>query len=52
MAIGQYLVASPQFAEFYNPTLTILLGLCIIGFSAGLITVPVLPEMIESIETR
>ena len=28
----------------------IFLGLCIIGMSAGMITIPVLPEMLECIE--
>jgi hypothetical protein len=39
-----------QIIDFNKQPVFIFLGLCLIGFSAGMISIPVLPEMLESIE--
>ena len=31
---------------------SVFIGLCLLGLSAGLVTIPVLPEMLESVETN
>ena len=36
--------------SFYRDPVFIFLGLCLLGFSAGLVSIPVLPEMLESVE--
>jgi len=36
--------------EFQKQPVYIFLGLVLMGLSAGMITIPVLPEMLESIE--
>lgn len=36
--------------EFQKQPVFIFLGLCMIGLSAGMVTIPVLPEMLECIE--
>lgn len=41
---------SDQLFEFQKQPVFIFLGLCIIGLSAGMISIPVMPEMLESIE--
>ena len=35
---------------FYNNSDLIFLGLMIIGLSAGMVSIPILPEMLEAIE--
>jgi hypothetical protein len=37
-------------ANFHGDSFFIFLGLCLVGLSAGLVSIPVLPEMLESIE--
>mgnify|MGYP002632962513 CR=1 FL=1 len=41
---------SDSLIEFQKQPVFIFLGLCMIGLSAGMVTIPVLPEMLESIE--
>jgi len=41
---------SDSLFSFQKQPVFIFLGLCIIGMSAGMISIPVLPEMLESIE--
>ena len=41
---------SDSLFEFQKQPVFIFIGLCIVGLSAGMITIPVLPEMLESIE--
>ena len=41
---------SDQFFAFQKQPVFIFLGLCIIGLSAGMISIPVLPEMLEAVE--
>ena len=36
--------------QFQKQPVFIFLGLCIIGLSAGMITIPVLPEMLDAVE--
>ena len=31
---------------------SVFIGLCLLGLSSGLVTIPVLPEMLESVETN
>ena len=41
---------SDSLFEFQKQPVFIFLGLCMIGLSAGMVTIPVLPEMLECIE--
>ena len=41
---------SDSIIEFQKQPVFIFLGLCMIGLSAGMVTIPVLPEMLEAIE--
>jgi MFS family permease len=41
---------SDQLFEFQKQPVFVFLGLCIIGLSSGMITIPVLPEMLEAVE--
>ena len=36
--------------SFYGDSAFIFFGLCLVGLSAGFVSIPVLPEMLESIE--
>jgi hypothetical protein len=36
--------------SFYREPVFIFLGLCLLGLSAGFVSIPVLPEMLESVE--
>ena len=50
MAIGMMCVGTSKLLGFDNNPATILMGMMIIGSSAGMISIPVLPEMLEAIE--
>jgi sugar phosphate permease len=41
---------SDSLFEFQKQPVFIFVGLCLLGLSAGMITIPVLPEMLEAIE--
>lgn len=41
---------SDAFFEFQKQPVFVFLGLCIVGLSAGMVSIPVLPEMLECIE--
>lgn len=41
---------SDQLFEFQKQPVFLFLGLCIIGLSSGMISIPVLPEMLEAVE--
>ena len=41
---------SDSLLEFQKQPVFVFLGLCMIGLSTGMITIPVLPEMLESVE--
>ena len=32
--------------------ISVFIGLCLLGLSSGLVSIPVLPEMLESVETN
>lgn len=46
----QMIGGSDTLFEFQKQPVFIFLGLCMIGLSAGMISIPVLPEMLECIE--
>lgn len=46
----QMIGGSDTIFEFQRQPVFIFLGLCIIGLSCGMISIPVLPEMLECIE--
>lgn len=50
MAIGMFFVGTSKTMGLENNPAMIMLGMMIIGCSAGMISIPVLPEMLESIE--
>ena len=52
MAIGMFFVGTSKSIGLENNPAMIIMGLMIIGASAGMISIPVLPEMLESIEDR
>lgn len=52
MSIGMFFVGTSKTLGLENNPAMILLGLMIIGAAAGMISIPVLPEMLESIEEK
>ena len=38
--------------DFHADLLYTILGLCLLGLSVGLITIPALPEILEAVETN
>ena len=50
MSIGMMFVGTSRLLGFDNNPAIILMGMMIIGCSAGMISIPVLPEMLEAIE--
>ena len=52
MAIGMFFVGTSKTLGLENNPAMIILGLMIIGASAGMISIPVLPEMLDSVEER
>lgn len=50
MSVGNFFVGTSEIFGAENDSDMILLGLCFVGVSAAIITIPVLPEMIESID--
>lgn len=50
MAIGNFLIGTSEVLGVENNSNCILIGLCIIGWSASLMSIPCLPEMLETIE--
>ena len=52
MAIGMFFVGTSKTLGLENNPAMIILGLMIIGASAGMISIPVLPEMIDAVEER
>jgi MFS family permease len=49
-SLGMFLVGTSKLLGMYNSPAFIILGLAIMGFGAGMIIIPVLPDMIESLE--
>ena len=52
MSLGMFFVGTSKSIGLENNPALILLGLMIIGASAGMISIPVLPEMLEAIDER
>mmetsp|Transcript_23369 Transcript_23369/g.31307 ORF Transcript_23369/g.31307 Transcript_23369/m.31307 type:complete len:236 (+) Transcript_23369:601-1308(+) len=52
MSIGMFFVGTSKSLGLENNPAMIILGLMIIGAAAGMISIPVLPEMLEAIEER
>jgi MFS family permease len=51
IAMAQAMIGGSDFLfQFQKQPVFIFIGLCFIGLSAGMVTIPVLPEMLESIE--
>ena len=50
ISISMFMIGGSDFLAFQKQPVFIFLGLCILGLSVGLITIPALPEMLESIE--
>ena len=49
MAIGMFFVGTSKTLGLENNPAMIILGLMIIGAAAGMISIPVLPEMLDSV---
>lgn len=52
MSTGALFVGTSPIIGLHEDSRFILFGLMLIGFAASMITIPVLPEMIESVERR
>lgn len=50
MSIGNCLVGTSEFLGAEHDSSMILIGLCCIGWAASLMSIPCLPEMLETIE--
>jgi len=49
---GMFLVGTSKLIGFYNSPAFIILGLAIMGLGCGMIIIPVLPDMIDSVEEK
>lgn len=47
---GMFLVGTSKLWGIYNSPAFIIIGLGVMGFGCGMIIIPVLPDMIESVE--
>ena len=52
MSVGMFFVGTSKTLSLENSPTMIILGLMIIGLAAGMISIPVLPEMLEAIEEK
>ena len=52
MSFGMFFVGTSKWLGLENSPIMIITGLMIIGAAAGMISIPVLPEMLEAIEER
>ena len=50
MSVGMFCVGTSKYFELENNPAMIMLGMMILGVAAGMIFIPVLPEMLEAIE--
>ena len=50
MSVGMFCVGTSKYFELENNPAMIMLGMMILGVAAGMISIPVLPEMLEAIE--
>ena len=51
-SLGIFLVGTSKLIGIYNSPAFIILGLAIMGFGCGMIIIPVLPDMIDSVEEK
>ena len=52
LGTGLLLVGPSQILNIYNSPAFIILGLAVMGFGCGLIIIPVMPDMIESVDEK
>jgi MFS family permease len=52
MAVGMFFIGTSDILGAENDADFILGGLCLVGLSAGMMAIPIMPEMLESIEQR
>lgn len=52
LAVGIFFVGPSKLLGLYNSPALIILGLAILGFGAGMVIIPVLPDMIEAVEEK
>jgi hypothetical protein len=50
ISFAMLMIGGSDIFDFQKQPVFVFLGLCIIGLSVGMITIPVLPEMLDSIE--
>ena len=50
MCISLFLIGPSEVLNIYDSPIIIVIGLCLMGFGCGMIIIPILPEMIESVE--
>lgn len=49
---GMFLVGTSKLLGFYNSPAFIILGLAIMGFGCCMIIIPILPDMIDSVDEK
>lgn len=52
LSTGMFLVGPSKILGLYNSPAFIILGLAIVGFGAGMVIIPVLPDMLEAAESK
>ena len=52
VTLGAIFVGPSKLFHLYNSTSFILLGLAIVGSGASMITIPIMPEIIDAVEDR
>jgi MFS family permease len=52
LSIGMFLIGPSKLLGLYNSPAFIILGLAIVGFGAGMVIIPVLPDMLEAAESK
>ena len=50
ISVAVFLIGPSKLLKMNNSPVLIILGLSVMGFGCGMIIIPVMPEMIESIE--
>ena len=52
ISVGMFLVGPSQLLRIVDSEVITMIGLCIMGLGCGMIIIPVMPNMIESAQTR
>lgn len=52
MGSGVFITGIPHIGSYYNPGLMAILGFCMFGTGMGMVTIPVMPEILEGVEAR